>query len=428
MRSMFVMGVFLFLAGPRFSDAADAASAPPVVDEAIGVTLQAAFSNHTYWAGTPQPFCTTLSNREPVSIKGTIVLALTNYLTRQAAGEFKQAFKLGTGEAKQVEWRLAGLEPGLYKADVFVERKGDRRHAAGTRIMFNAGALEPAPKPDDFDAFWAKTLEEQAKIPVDLRLTKVREVGKCDLYKFSFAGLLGYRCHGWLSVPRDSSKRYPAVLVLPSSGLRSFDPPRFGDERVAMVISINGVDVDLPPEQYDTRTWPAPYLVTGIMEKEYYSLRYSYAALVRAAEVLAARPEVDPDAMLVTGSSQGGGLTLVAAGLYHRFKAAVANVPALCRLDWNFDYIHPAYFPIAATDDMRPKILETLKYYDATQFARRITCPIWISVGLLDDVTPAMNVFCAYNVIPGKKQLLVQPAAGHSGGYGAVEATAGVWP
>lgn len=403
-------------------------SADPGPEGPVGVTVTAASEDFTYWAGTPQPYYTDLTNRSSNAVSGTLIVSLKSYLTKETVRELRQPLELAAGTARRITWTLERLDPGLYLADVFVELKGERRIGASSRVMFNAGAMAPAPKPEDFDAFWKKTLEEQAKIPLDLKLVKVRDSGKSELYKFNFAGLLGYRCYGWLSVPRDKTKRFPAVLVLPSSGLRKFDPPQFGDERVAMVISINGVDVDLPPEQYDTRTWPAPYLVTGILEKEYYSLRFSYAALVRAAEVLAARPEVDPDAMLVTGSSQGGGLTLIAAALYPRFKAAVANVPALCRLDWNFESIHPAYFPIASTDETRPKILKTLTYYDATQFARSITCPIWISVGLRDDTTPAMNVFCAYNVIPGRKHLLVQPQAGHSGGYFFAEATAGVWP
>jgi cephalosporin-C deacetylase len=228
-------------------------------------------------------------------------------------------------------------------------------------------------------------------------------------------------------VPTDKTKKYAAMLVLPSSGLHAIPVPYTNDNTVGMAINISNVDVDLPADQYDWRTWPAPYLVTGILDKNYYSLRFSYAALVRAAEMLAARPEVDADNILVTGGSQGGGLTLVAAGLYPKFKAAVANVPALCRLDWNFEIVHPEYFPIGYTEGTKPWISRTLNYYDAVHFAPKITCPIWITLGLFDDVTPSMNVFCAYNAIPGKKQIKVQPLIGHGGSWD-LEALRGVWP
>ncbi|HEY3417726.1 MAG TPA: acetylxylan esterase, partial [Armatimonadota bacterium] len=236
-------------------------------------------------------------------------------------------------------------------------------------------------------------------------------------------------CYGYLTVPRDATRKYPALLQLPSSGLHILLPLTFPkDDRVGMVIQISNVDIDLPGDQYDWRTWPSPYLVTGILDRDYYTLRFAYAATVRAAEILAARPEVQADNMLVAGHSEGGGLSLIAAALYPKFKAVVASLPGLCRLDWNFDYLNPPYFPIAASNETRPLISRTLSYYDATQFTRRITCPVWITVGLFDDVCPSIGVFCAYNALPGKKTLWVQPTGGHVVGYIYEQATKGVWP
>lgn len=169
-------------------------------------------------------------------------------------------------------------------------------------------------------------------------------------------------------------------------------------------------------------------MVTGIYDKYHYTMRFSYAGMVRAAELLASRAEVDAGDTLCYGGSQGGGLTIICAGLYGKFKAAVAACPALCRLDWNLTALHPDYFPIAGYPSQYPILLDTLSYFDATHFAGRITCPIWVSVGLLDDVTPAMDTICAYNMIPGnEKHLLVQPYVGHGGGYDPGSAK-GVWP
>lgn len=410
--------------GPEVSYVIAVAS-EPLIEDQIKVTPKAAYQDFTYWNGGAQPYYTELTNMSPDAFRGAMVLSLRHYLKKDTV-ELRQPVALGKGATKLVTWTLEKLEPGLYVVEIRIEHKEQKGTCCFSRFVYAAGELAPQTKPADFDVFWQRTLDEQAKIPLDLHITKVKDVGKSELYKFDFAGLLGYRCYGWLSVPMDKTKKYPAVLVLPSSGLHAIQPP-VSDTTVGMAINISNMDVDLPADQYDWRTWPAPYLVTGILDKSYYSLRFSYAAIARAAEVLAARPEVDADDMLVTGSSQGGGLTLVAAGLYPKFKAAVANVPALCRLDWNFEIIHPAYFPIGATDDTKPMISRTLAYYDAVSFAPRIACPIWVSVGLFDDVTPAMNVFCAYNAIPGKKQILIQPFTGHGGGWGA-DATKGVWP
>ncbi len=400
-------------------------------EDRVKVTPKALTKDFTYWSGEPQPFYTVISNMMPdKSFSGTMILSLKSYLTKDVKQEMRQPVSLAKQETKTLIWTLEKLEPGLYIAECYVEYKRKRGLCCSSRLVFNAGALIPPDPPPDFNAFWQRTLKEQAKIPVDLKMTKVKDYGKSELYKFNFAGLLGYRCYGFLTVPKDKSKKYPAVLILPSAGMRGQVAPSFpGGDRVGMVININTVDVDLPEDQYDLWTWPAPYLVTGILDRDHYSLRFSYAAVVRAAEILAARPEVQADNILVTGSSQGGGLTFIAACLYPKFKAAVANMPGLCRLDWNFEYLNPPYFPIAANAETRPKISRTLQYFDAVHFARQVTCPIWVSLGLYDDVTPSIGVFCAYNVIPTQnKRIMVQPFTGHGGGWDRLNTTKGVWP
>jgi cephalosporin-C deacetylase-like acetyl esterase len=414
--------------GPVLSCAFDIA-ARPQAEDAVKVTARAPNAEFAYASGDPQPFSTEFTNMTADAFRAEVVLKLKPYLPTGTGREMKQKLSLKKNEARTLTWTLEKLDPSVYTAEVWLEQGANRRLCASPRLVFNTSAMLPPAAPEDFDDFWKKTLEEQAKIPVDWQMVKVRDQGKSEIYKFSFAGLLGHRCYGYLTVPMDKSKKVPAILKVPSSGVHTLQPQVFaGDDYVGMSINIAWVDVDLPAEQYDVRTWPAPYLVTGILDKEYYSLRFSYAACVRAAELLAARPEVDPDNMLVTGSSQGGGLTLITAGLYPKFKAAVANVPALCRLDWMLD-LQPPYFPIAVNADTRPVIADTLRYYDAVHFARHIRCPIWISLGLLDDVTPPMGVFGAFNVIPStNKNLLVQPYTGHGGGWDVTAATKGVWP
>jgi cephalosporin-C deacetylase len=386
------------------------------VDDGIRVSTSTSTVDHTFWT-TNEPCvltatCTNVSPKK--TFKADLVLRLRNYLTGKVAHEDDTRIKLKGGASKELSWTLKDLPPMLYMAEIWVERGESKGLCVSTRIVYDASKILPPEVPEDFDAFWKQTLAEQKAIPLDLKIRKVKDKGEHEVYKFNFAGLLGHRCYGWLTLPKDKSKKWPGVLVLPPAGMRSQPIPIFNGT-VGMRININTVDVDLPADQYDWRTWPSPYLVTGILEKEHYSLRFSYAALVRAAEVLAARPEVDPKQVRVQGSSQGGGLTIIAAGLYPNFTSATARKPGLCRLDWNLDYLQPPYFPIAAPRNGKQMIHNTLKYYLPSHFARRITCPIDISLGIYDDVTPGVSVFCAYNAIPKstQKKLTVDPKGGH---------------
>lgn len=386
----------------------------PRLEDGVTIKVKCDKEDLTFWSDDPRELTTVLTNPYVTeSFRASVILRLRSYLTREVVKEMRRRVSLGGRETKELTWTLADLEPMLYIAEVWAESGKYKALCCAPRFVFNASELLPPKMPEDFDRFWKRTLEEQAKIPLDLKIEKVKEQGAHEVHKFSFAGLLGYRCYGWLTLPKNKSRKWPAVLVLPPAGMRSQPIPIFPNA-VGMRININTVDVDLPEHKYDWRTWPAPYLVTGILDRDYYCLRFGYAAIVRAAEVLAARPEVDKARIRVTGSSQGGGLVFIAAGLYPGFESAKAIKPGLCRLDWNLDYLQPPFFPIAVDAYSRPEITRTLKYFLPSHFARRIECPIAVSLGLYDDVTPAVGVFCAYNAIPGdKKTIEIDPHAGH---------------
>lgn len=368
----------------------------------------------TVWDTAPFTLTAHVTNLHATAgFAGELILETRSYLTKQVAQVRAMPLDLPAAGARDMTWTIRDLPPMLYVAELHAVAGGRTGLVSTVRFVCNAANLRAPEPPSDFDEFWTRTLAEQAAVPPDLQIKKVRDAEKHEVLKFSFAGLLGQRCFGWLTVPRDKSRKWPAVLVLPPAGMRSQHVPLFPDT-VGMAININGVDIDLPPDQYDVHTWPAPYLVTGILSRDHYFLRFSYAALVRAAEILAARPEVDAKHISVQGSSQGGGLTIVAAGLSTVFEQATARKPGLCRLDWNHHYLQPPFFPIATNPAIRDTIDKTLRYFEPSHFARRIQCPIKIEVGLADDVTPSVGVFCAFNAIPSKqKTLTINPVGAH---------------
>ena len=49
--------------------------------------------------------------------------------------------------------------------------------------------------------------------------------------------------------------------------------------------------------------------------------------------------------------------------------------------------------------------METSRYYDGVNFARRITCPGWFSFGYNDDVVPPTTTYATYNIVTAPKEL-----------------------
>ena len=57
----------------------------------------------------------------------------------------------------------------------------------------------------------------------------------------------------------------------------------------------------------------------------------------------------------------------------------------------------------------------TGRYFDADNFACRITCPSLVSTGLIDETCPPVGVLATFNQIKGKKQILIMPKSNHHG-------------
>ena len=65
------------------------------------------------------------------------------------------------------------------------------------------------------------------------------------------------------------------------------------------------------------------------------------------------------------------------------------------------------------------KALSNLDYYDGKNFAQNINCSTLVGIGLLDPFAPPNNEYATFNLIPGKKKIMVFKNLGHeiSGKY-----------
>jgi cephalosporin-C deacetylase-like acetyl esterase len=61
------------------------------------------------------------------------------------------------------------------------------------------------------------------------------------------------------------------------------------------------------------------------------------------------------------------------------------------------------------------KVIETSKYFDVVNFARRVKCPALVSAGLIDTTCPAPGIIAAFNQMQGPKELVVLEKSDHSG-------------
>jgi cephalosporin-C deacetylase len=163
------------------------------------------------------------------------------------------------------------------------------------------------------------------------------------------------------------------------------------------------------------------FMTQGILDPSDYYYRRVFTDAVRAIEAARSHPAVNSSRIAVTGGSQGGGITLAAAGLEPAVQIAMPDVPFLCHYRRATELVdtHP-YQEIAkycnVHRDQVERVFRTLAYFDGMNFAVRSRAHALFSVGLMDQICPPSTVFAAYNYYPSRKDIRIYSYNEHEGG------------
>lgn len=298
-----------------------------------------------------------------------------------------------------------------------------------------AGALErhdprPAP-PSDFDDFWARTLEQTRAHPLDPRRAPAQTpLRMIETFDVSFAGFGGDRIRGWLHLPAlRPSGRLPTVVWFKGYGGGrglAWEHVFWAAAGYAeLVVDTRGQGAGWTHGDTGDPHGAGPsqpgFLTRGLTDPDQYYYRRAYADVVRALEFARACEEVDPDAVAVTGASQGGAFALAAAALGSGAVAAMIDVPFLCDIR-RASEISPSepygelVRYLAQRRDEVDRAFATLAYFDGAVLAQRARVPALFSVALMDETCPPSTVYAAYNAYAGSKEIAVYPYNDHEGG------------
>ena len=144
-------------------------------------------------------------------------------------------------------------------------------------------------------------------------------------------------------------------------------------------------------------------------------MKHVYLGLVRAIDFLASLPEWDGRNMAVQGGSQGGALSLVAAALDSRVTQCVVNHPALADMAAYSEKGRTGGYPHFNKMQglLTQNNIKTLSYYDVVNFARHITCPVYMTWGYNDNTCPPTTSYAVWNTLSCPKESLITPINEH---------------
>lgn len=299
--------------------------------------------------------------------------------------------------------------------------------------------------PDDFDAFWQRTLSAAREHTGAPELTPVADslLATVEVFDVRFPGWNGEPVAAWLLLPKGGdSADGPLPVIVKYLGYSSgrgvpnnhLLPPAAGYAH--LVVDSRGQGHDTPDHGEGPGTqWAEGFMTRGIGNPHHHYYRRLITDCVRAVDAARQFPQVDPERVIVAGGSQGGGLALAVAGLASDLIAAVlTDVPFLCHYRRGAEaatqgpYIELTKYLRLHSRKAVETTFATLAYFDGVHFAQRATVPALFSVGLMDPICPPSTVYAAYNRYAADvRDITVWPFSDHGGGYGDAATTQLEW-
>ena len=306
-------------------------------------------------------------------------------------------------------------QPGFYRVDVTAHVGGkDYKGACGA--AFAPEQLQPSTlMPKDFSDFWQDAIRVARKTPLEptKRLLPERCTKDVNVYEVSFYNMKwGSRTYGILCVPVKEG-RYPALLRVPGAGVRPYggDIYTASQGAITLEIGIHGISVTMEQGVYDDLHNGAlsGYWEFGMDDRDKSYYKHVIIGCIRALDYIEDYTPWNGKECGVTGSSQGGFLSLATAGLDKRITFYAPVHAALCDHTNSLKGIAcgwPHYFYSNKGKGMEKQI-ETSRYYDGVNFARLITDKQhgWFSFGYNDDVVPPTTAWATYNTVTGPKEI-----------------------
>ena len=324
----------------------------------------------------------------------------------------KQAATLPPQGSKQVEWSVPPLPPGFYYLTMTAYR--DDAKLTETKQTFTVDLphyTRPLTRPADWDAFWARQEKLLAETPANPRIA---EIGAKSLAGKVFE----------VSLDMPGGRTLAGCLIVPEkptgpAGFGSLTADRLQSDVVAKA---KDGSLAMPAGVQFTIALPADATYTHWNSADDNNLLDCVLWYLRGIDFLAARPEVKPDRILVSGASRSGPLAVIAAA---RRPKNVCGVSAFVHTSAGISWTDKPYYSWglpsghnSADAAQVARLTAMAAYVDPVNHAPDVTCPIWFGWGLDDTLSQPQGIEAMYHLCRSKWKRISRDAGGHqySGG------------
>jgi len=284
------------------------------------------------------------------------------------------------------------------------------------------------PRPDDFDAFWDRGLEEMRGLDPQVETVPAAfQVPFAECLDLFFTGVGGARVHAKVLRPKAAPAPHPAVLMFHgysgSAGDWSGKLPYAALGFTVAALDCRGQGGQSEDPGGVIGNTLRGHIIRGLDgPPDHLLFRQIFLDTAQLARIVFEMPEVDPARVGALGGSQGGGLCLACAALEPRIRRVAPQYPFLCDYQrvWEMDLAKDAYAELQRffrdfdpLHERESEIFTRLGYIDVQHLAPRVCGEVLMAVGLMDQICAPSTQFAAYNKITAEKSLAIYPDFGH---------------
>ena len=292
-----------------------------------------------------------------------------------------------------------------------------------TREQNLKNSIIPQNAKEDLADFWKEQVDFLRTFPLQVSRKKL------DLpYEKSFITYeVTYNTHdktminAWFSVPAgQEGKKLPCVAYYHGGGgSKSLEPFILATGVCCFSMDVrsqSGTSIDRA--EYTFTDNMGSLMSRDITNKNSFYMRNIYLDAVRAMDVIATLPEVDPERIVTFGQSQGGALSMVAGAFSGRAKKCYVCEPSYnClhrRIEQGSGIFGPATTMLRIYPHLTDQVFETLTYFDVNNIASLLTVETDVALALADPICIPQFVYSVYTHIAGPKQLHMYPFVTHT--------------
>ncbi|MGX7112198.1 acetylxylan esterase [Gemella cuniculi] len=282
--------------------------------------------------------------------------------------------------------------------------------------------------PQDFDTFWDEKLEFINKVILEYEIEKTEfsNFENVEYYNLYFKSFDGARIYAKYIKPK-TSKKCPALFYFhgcPGCNRNWFEKTAYASLGYAVfAMDFRGQGGRSEDIGGVKGTTVAGHVVVGIDDvldnMIYIKNILDMCLLVRIAKEL---DDIDEDNISCAGGSQGGGFSVMCAGLNPDIKKCIILYPFLSDMkkvyDLDLDLIayesiryYSRWFSATGANDER--LFNRLAYFDAKNFAHRIKAKVLFGASNIDMICPIETQFSVYNNMDCEKELILYKKYGH---------------